>query len=422
VTSYGELVKADRVHSRVYTDVAVFEEEIERIFHRGWVFVGHESEIPEPGDYRTRDIGRQPVIFTRGHDGKIRVLMNRCTHRGSVVCPYEGGNAGFFTCAYHSWSFRNSGELVSVPYDERYNSDFEKHELSLRPAPRMGRYREFVFASLTADGDSFDDHLTSGARRELDLFTDIAPGGRVTVNAGTHKYAYDGNWKLQVENNLDAYHFNFVHRSFWQTQAKRSGARLDKLGTGTSVSRIRDLGKGHVAWDYRPMNETLGRMAVSGDERLVPVQREYYASLIAAYGPEKTRQLATAAPAHAFIFPNLALIGSQIRVVRPQLVDRTEVYVYPSLLVGASDAVNERRIRAHEAFYGPAGGGATDDFEIFARVQKGLQASVDPWVLHNRGFGREEIDADGHPSSQITDELGSRSVFKRWRDLMSEGS
>ena len=81
------LVRDDRVHGTIYTDPAIFEEEMERIFHRGWVFVGHEGEIPSPGDYRTCRLGRQPVIFVRGADGAVRVLMNRCTHRGTVVCP-----------------------------------------------------------------------------------------------------------------------------------------------------------------------------------------------------------------------------------------------------------------------------------------------------------------------------------------------
>ena len=93
--SYDDLVLPDRVHSRVYTDAAVFDDEIERIYHRGWAYLGHESEIPEPGDYRTRDVGRQPLLFVRGADREVRALMNRCSHRGAVVCPYERGNAGF---------------------------------------------------------------------------------------------------------------------------------------------------------------------------------------------------------------------------------------------------------------------------------------------------------------------------------------
>jgi phenylpropionate dioxygenase-like ring-hydroxylating dioxygenase large terminal subunit len=413
------LVESDRVHSRVYTDPTIFEVEIDRIFHNGWVFVGHESEVPEPGDFRTKTLGRQPVIMVRGSDGIVRVLMNRCTHRGAVVCPYERGNTTFFTCAYHSWTFRNSGELAVVPHPERYDEDFDKAALGLRPAPLVESYRKFVFACLNPDGPAFDAYLNAGARRELDLFTDIAPAGEVSVAAGVHKYAYDGNWKLQVENNVDAYHFNFVHRSFWQIQSKRSGVRLDALGTSTSVGRIRSLGGGHVAWDYRPMNAKLGRMAVSEDPRIPTYMRTYYSDLIARHGAEETVALLTASPAHAYIFPNLALIGSQIRVMKPTSVDHTEVLVYPALLLGAPEELNERRIRGHESFYGPAGGGATDDFEIFARLQTGLQSTIDPWVLHSRGRGMEEIDADGFLSGQITDELGSRAIFGHWNSVMS---
>jgi phenylpropionate dioxygenase-like ring-hydroxylating dioxygenase large terminal subunit len=413
------LVRIDRVHSKVYTDPTIFDGEIDRIFHRGWVFVGHESEIPEPGDFRTKTIGRQPVIMVRGTDGIVRVLMNRCTHRGTVVCPHERGNTAFFTCAYHSWTFRNSGELAVVPHPERYDEDFDKAVLGLRPAPLAASYREFVFACLDPHGPTFDEYLNGGARRELDLFTDIAPAGRVSVTAGTHKYAYSGNWKLQVENNVDAYHFNVVHRSFWQIQNKRGGIRLDGLGTGTSAGRIRALGNGHVAWDYRPLNGKLGRMAVSEDPRIPDHMRTYYADLIARDGADETVALLTASPAHAYIFPNLALIGSQIRVMNPIAVDRTEVLVYPALLIGAPDELNERRMRGHEAFYGPAGGGATDDFEIFARVQTGLQASIDPWVLHSRGLGMEAVDAEGFVSGQITDELGSRAIFSHWYEVMS---
>lgn len=417
-TAYRALVQCDRVHGSVYTDAAIFEAEIEQIYHRGWVFVGHESEIPAAGDYRTRDIGRQPVIFARGDDNVVRVLMNRCTHRGSIVCPYERGSATFFTCAYHSWTFRNNGTLTAVPHDERYGPEFDKTTMGLRPAPRVASYREFVFSSLGVDGPSFDEYLNAGARRELDLFTDMAPSGRIGANIGIHKYAYDGNWKLQAENNVDAYHFSFVHRSFWQIQMKRSGARLDRLGTSASRGRIRSLGNGHIAWDYRPLNGKIGVMAVDDDPSFTDDQRAYYRALVDAHGREKTCNLVTASPAHAFIFPNLALIGSQIRVLVPRRVDHTEVRVHPTVLVGASDAMNERRIKAHEAFYGPAGGGATDDFEIFARLGKGLQATVDPWVLMSRGLALEEIDADGFVSGQITDELGSRAIFDHWRTVM----
>ena len=93
-----DLVREDRVHRRVYTDPAIFEEELRRIFGRIWVFVGHESEVPYPGDYRTTLIGRQPVILSRHSDGQVYVLYNRCMHRGALVCREEAGNSKHFRC------------------------------------------------------------------------------------------------------------------------------------------------------------------------------------------------------------------------------------------------------------------------------------------------------------------------------------
>lgn len=101
---YDALVKDDRIHGRVYTDQAIFEEEVDKIFSRGWVYVGHASELPNPGDFRLRLIGRQSVIMVRDDDGQVRLLMNRCTHRANAVCQVERGNAQRFRCAYHGWT------------------------------------------------------------------------------------------------------------------------------------------------------------------------------------------------------------------------------------------------------------------------------------------------------------------------------
>jgi hypothetical protein len=179
------------------------------------------------------------------------------------------------------------------------------------------------------------------------------------------------------------------------------------------------LGGGHVAWDYRPLNRNLARMAMDDDPSYPDWRRAYHKQLIAGHGAEKARALILGNPSHAFIFPNLALVGSQLRVMQPTHVDHTKMFVYPHVLAGVPDEVSLQRIRAHEAFYGPAGGGATDDFEIFSRIDRGLEAQVDPWVLISRGLGMEEIDEDGFPSGQITDELGSRAILQHWRNLMT---
>ncbi|MCW2918926.1 MAG: putative dioxygenase hydroxylase component alpha subunit, partial [Actinomycetia bacterium] len=156
-----DLVRPDRVRREVYTDPGVFELEMESIFRRGWVYVAHESEVPEPGDYVTRRIGREPVIVTRGGDGEVRVLANRCAHRGNRLCNAERGNSTTFRCPYHGWTFKNDGTLVGIPMRTGYSADFlaKRGEYGLAPAARTDGYRGFVFASMSPDGISLPEHL-----------------------------------------------------------------------------------------------------------------------------------------------------------------------------------------------------------------------------------------------------------------------
>lgn len=414
---YDRLVLDDRVHDRVYTDPDIFEAEIDRIFHRGWVFVGHEGEVPRPGDFRTRTLGRQPVVLVRGDDDVVRVLMNRCTHRGAAVCPYERGSTARFTCAYHGWTFRNTGALAAVPYPDMYGASFDRDALGLRTVPRWESHRGFVFASFADDVPPLAEHLGPHVLAEIDLALDLSPTGRLDVTAGVHKFGYGANWKLQLENSVDGYHIGFLHRSYFRIQADRTDSDGARIATGDSSARVRNLGNGHVAWDMSPMGfgaATIARMRSSSG-----AQREYYDALVAAHGVERADRALAQGSAHVAIFPNLVIIASQLRVITPLAVDRTEVHIHPTLLDGVPDEVNVQRLRRHESFYGPAGGGATDDLEVFERIGTGLRARVDPWIRIDRGLGQDEAHADGTVSAQITSELANRTILGHWRAVMT---
>ena len=157
--SVESLIEPGRVSRLVYTDPNVFELEMERIFGRAWLYVGHESQIPNPGDYFTTDLGRQPVIMIRQNDQSIRVLLNRCTHRGAKVVNEVCGHARHMSCLYHGWTYDTDGTLLAVPVPEGCPAGFENKNYSLAQAPRMETYRGFVFASLSPNGISFEDHL-----------------------------------------------------------------------------------------------------------------------------------------------------------------------------------------------------------------------------------------------------------------------
>src|SRR5205823_1230154 len=155
-------------------DQDVFESEMRLIFGGTWVYVGHESEIAEAGDYKTTTIGLQPVIVSRGDDGEVRVLMNRCRHRGTTVCQEPRGNARFFRCAYHGWTYGNDGRLTGQPFPGGYPKDFPRERFGLLRAPRVATYRGFIWASLISDGPSLEEHL-GPVTSFLDEFCDVSP-------------------------------------------------------------------------------------------------------------------------------------------------------------------------------------------------------------------------------------------------------
>jgi len=410
----------DTVHASLYLDPEVFEGEMERIFHKGWVYVAHESQVPEPGDFRLSTIGRHSVIVVRGDDRVVRVLMNRCSHRAATVCQVEHGKASTFRCAYHGWSFRTDGALAAVPYADGYGPDFRREEWSLDSAPRVDSYRGFVFASLSPAGISLDDHLGGPVEEQLDHFCDLSPEGEVIARAGTNKYGYDGNWKLQIENSIDGYHPNFTHQAFFDTYGARLGVSSEAV-RGNSIGRNRDLGNGHSMLDFRPYH----RANPAARARLEALRRSpwgerYWQAMCARHGEERALDLLLVGGTHMAVFPNLVVLQNHIRAIRPVSVERTEVLLDPALLVGVPDELNSLRLRLHETFYGPGGGGVPDDIEMFRRVQIGLRSSIDPWIRFWRGRHREERDADGTVSAQMTDEVSQRAIWREWARRMVE--
>ncbi|MGH7933988.1 MAG: aromatic ring-hydroxylating oxygenase subunit alpha [Candidatus Binataceae bacterium] len=413
-----ELLQEHRVHRRVYTEAEVFAAEIERIFERTWVFIGHGSEVAAAGDYKSVEIGLQPAIMTRDEDGEIHVLMNRCMHRGSTICQEQRGNASYFRCWYHGWTYSNRGELIGVPYAGGYGESFDRRKFTLIRA-RVGVYRGLVFASLNADVPDIGDHLAR-AKYYIDLFMDLSPEGEVEARSGTHKYGYDGNWKFQMENGVDGYHPNFVHQSFFEVHGKKLGRSVMKLFTETSDYESKDLGNGHSILDMapkrnvnRPVN-TILRGAVSK-----VASDAYVESLVRRYGEERTNEILGASNVNLAIFPNLLIIGIQLRNVIPVNVGRTDVHLTPTTLKGVPEEINVARLRAHEAFYGSAGGGAPDDVEMFNRCAQGLRVKGAEWLELSRGIDRERIADDASIAAHITDEVPQRAFYRQWRRQMA---
>jgi phenylpropionate dioxygenase-like ring-hydroxylating dioxygenase large terminal subunit len=389
-TDAADLITDDwRIHGSVYTDPEIFAAEQQRIFRTAWLYVAHVSEVREPGDYKTTVAGTQPVIVTRGaDDGQVHVLLNRCRHRGATVCQDERGNANYFRCPYHGWTYRNTGALRGVTYDAAYG-ELDRENLGLVSLPRVDVFAGFVFASFAPDGPSLYEYL-GNARKYLEIISEQGPEG-IRLSAGSHRLAYNGNWKLQVENTIDNYHFGFVHKSFIDVLA-------DRLGDAPPIMqnimnrpdwRTMDLGNGHSVHEF-------------GDPRTGNNQG----------------QLGDL-PFNLIVFPNLCFVGAQLRHVLPKAHNRTEVRLYPMLHEGESDEYNAEILRTHEGFYGPSGMGGSDDIEVaFDRVTDGMQATEHDWLIMARGKDTEQPGEDGVLIGHAADELPQRAFYRQWRRSM----
>src|SRR5713101_4671383 len=304
-TDYNDLVQDDRVSGRVYYDPAVFEEELEKIWYRDWIYVAHESEIPEPGDYVTRRIGLQPVIVSRDEDRAVHLLLNRCMHRGNTVCQSERGNSHAFRCAYHGWTYDNRGALVGVPYAAGYDAAFRKQEFSLAKVPRVAAQRGLIFASLSKSGPTLDEHL-GPARRLIDQFVNLSPDGEVVVRSGVLKHSYKGNWKMALENSVDGYHPNILHHAAMVMMMKGKTDMESAFGED-SDAHARDLGNGTAQLDLNPVHTKHGGRLVAPTWSK-QTDTEYRAAMERSYGEQRAEKILAEGPPHFCIFPNLIFI------------------------------------------------------------------------------------------------------------------
>jgi len=374
----SSLIRKDAVHRSIYTDPEIFDLEMEQIFHRTWVYLAHISEIREDGDYKTTFIGRHPVIVSHVADGQISVLINRCRHRGATVCQDEFGNSRVFRCVYHSWTYANTGKLIGVPHPQAYGEDFSRSELGLGRVPRVAMHRGFIFGSMAAHGPTLDEHL-GGTKKLLDEFCEISPSGEIEVFRGLQKCAYNGNWKLQLENGVDPYHVEFLHRSTFTRETLKI--------YNQSRGKVIDM-DGHGVTDHRDI------------------------------GPPRRDGLPNGG-FNVVIFPNLILLRTQIRTVRPISVNRTEIYTNVVRLPGVEDQLNKFRLRTQEFEFGPCGVVFADDLDVFERAQRGLQSSAVEWLLVSRGLDRERLE-NGYLCGEMMDETQHRALYRKWKGLMMQ--
>src|SRR5207248_2662601 len=209
--------KLDR---RIFSDQVVYDDEMERIFGRAWLMIGHESLVPAADDFFHTYMGEDPVILTRDGQGRLHALLNMCRHRGNRVCRVDDGNAKRFMCTYHGWTYRNDGALDHVPGEsEAYYDALDRSSLGLIEA-RVETYAGIVFATWAKDAPSLETYL-GDARWYLDTVFNRRDGGMQAL--GPMKWLEPVNWKTLVDNCSDNYHVPTSHLSSAQVQTRYLG-------------------------------------------------------------------------------------------------------------------------------------------------------------------------------------------------------
>ncbi|AXK80925.1 ribosomal subunit interface protein [Pseudolabrys taiwanensis] len=423
------LVRPDHVHRRAYADPSVFQLEQDKIFGKLWIYVAHESQLKKPGDFVRTRLAEHEVLVTRGEDGKINVLKNRCPHRGARLCMADKGTSRLFSCPYHAWVFRPDGSLSSVPHKKSYPESFDLAD----PRNHMQRieqieiYRGFVFATLNENPEPLLKHL--GEMTEvIDNLVDRAPDGEIEMADSVFSLEYRGNWKLHMENAADIFHPSFVHSSSVMP-ARRAPANASIIDQDQTREMLMANGFGFDEWEGIQLNGTPSghtymknfyNRGVLSPEQQDPVVVRYRAALVARLGEEKAAHVLGMNRFNNIIYPNLIINAQyqQMRVATPLAVDRTLVRIFCFRLKGAPDEMFHRAVRFQTTLGSPASMIFSDDVEMLERCQQGLSKEEGPWVDFSRGLDSDRRAESGAVSGAAS-EMPMRVQFQAWVNYLT---
>ena len=422
----AESLSRHELPAGIFNDPGLFELERERVFARSWIYLAHESEVPEPGDYVVRYIVDDPFVVVRGEDGEVRALLNQCRHKGMRICRSEAGNSSHFRCPYHGWTYRNDGDLIGVPAQrEAYGDTLDKGSLGLAPL-RVESYDGLLFATMSADVPDLADWL-GDARWYLDLWTKRSPAGLEVVGP-PQRWVVDADWKIVSENFTgDSYHTLMTHRSMVELGQAPGDPKYAMYGEQVHVP-----GRGHGlmligAPPQSPLPPFWGY-----PEAIRERARDSYPTADQFEVADNTRiMLGT-------IFPNLSIHNPIRRPHRhydghvPMLTFRTwnplgagRIEVFSWFLV-ERDADEEFKRLSRWSYlrsFGISGTFEQDDAEIWTLITRNAGTQVGRRLSINYEMGEKlEVDEEwpgpGVAQPATFSDASLRNFYARWLELM----
>ncbi|QDL37258.1 aromatic ring-hydroxylating dioxygenase subunit alpha [Rhodoferax sediminis] len=421
------LVQDDRVHRDVYLNEELFALEQQHFFANTWSYLGHASQVPAAGDYLAVEIAGRPLLMVRQGDGGIRVLYNRCAHKGSKLVSDDCGSTGkFFRCPYHAWTYRLDGAPLAIPLKSGYEGTRLKDCESGRGMVALKHvvaYRDFVFVKIGDAGPDFESYF-GDALGAIDNLVDRSPVGRLRIEGGVLRNVIHCNWKMYLENINDTVHPMSTHESATQAANALWQGQPADAPKPMAMEQILPFGAGYDFFDRMG-----GRIYPNGHSVLginfsihsgYAQMRDYEQALSDAHGVERAAEILQRSPQNSVCFPSLALKGSPqaFRVIRPLAADRTLIEAWSLRVEGAPALLFERSMTYNRLVFSPMSVVAHDDVHLFENMQEGLRGEGNDWVSLHRGFDPAEF---GQTTLEVngTNEILMRNQFRAWVKFMT---
>lgn len=412
-----------RFPARAFNDQSVYDLEQKHLFSRAWCFLAHESEIPSAGDYVTRFIGNNSIIVARGEDGTIHANLNMCRHRGNVMCKSEMGNSSHFRCSFHGWTYKNTGQLIGVPYmKEGYEGRLERKDWAMVPV-RIDSYEGLIFGTLDPESESLGEFL-GDFRFYLDLYLKHGEQG-CEVHGPPDHWLANTDWKICAENFAgDGYHTPVAHQWGFHLGYFPSSGSTHSQGWAASVpGRGHGVGLGHSP-NFPPFGGFPQELAEEMKSVFSAEQTEVFSKVRTAVG--------TVFPNLSFLMQPFSLVPGEpgvrfvtMRLYHPVGPGRMEMYSWCLVPKGASKEYKDAAYRAYTLAFGQAGTFEQDDFENWAKVTRSaastMVADVDfPYSMGMDSDPDPDFAGPGHVVTPYVNDTNFRNLWSRWGDYLAD--
>ncbi len=414
----SHLIDADRglISGEIFHSRAIYEQELEQVFARSWVFMAHESMIPHAGDFIQNYIGEDPVLVVRQPDGTVRAFLNQCRHRGMRLCRADRGNTRNFMCSFHGWNYGLDGAVINIPHGPAIYDAIDPAVFRAAQV-RLANYKGFIFGTWDETAPSFEEYLGDFAWY-FDAYIDRYEGGLEVV--GMHKWVLPANWKFNAEQPAsDMYHGEVSHASAFQVMVP-VGEQGPPDWAMRQLSQLSNPAGFQFASPYGHGNGWFGGGMPTMNETIYRWQEETKDAVAARLGPQRVLSAG-----HANIFPNFMMLSNYtFRVTHPRGPDEMEIWAWSMAPVAAPAEVKEQIRLDLLRTFSPAGMFEQDDavnWEEEQRILRGHMARKVP-LIYRQMLGHARYDADGLPGRTVPHvyaEEGARSMYRHYAEMMS---